>query len=48
MIVTVVTPALKGMRWLANCTDSAQLQASPGVDIEHIVGGMPPTRGGRR
>jgi glycosyltransferase involved in cell wall biosynthesis len=37
MIVTVVTPALNGMRWLADCIDSTQGQAGPDIDVEHIV-----------
>ena len=37
MIVTVVTPALNGMRWLPECIDSTQQQAGPDIEVEHIV-----------
>ena len=37
MIVTVVTPALNGMRWLPECIDSTQHQAGPDIEVEHIV-----------
>jgi glycosyltransferase involved in cell wall biosynthesis len=37
VIVTVVTPALNGMRWLSDCIDSTQRQAGPGIEVEHIV-----------
>jgi glycosyltransferase involved in cell wall biosynthesis len=37
VIVTVVTPALNGMRWLPECIDSTQRQAGPDIDVEHIV-----------
>jgi glycosyltransferase involved in cell wall biosynthesis len=37
VIVTVVTPALNGMRWLTQCIDSTQRQAGPNVEVEHIV-----------
>jgi glycosyltransferase involved in cell wall biosynthesis len=37
VIVSVVTPALNGMRWLTECIDSTQRQAGPNVQVEHIV-----------
>jgi glycosyltransferase involved in cell wall biosynthesis len=37
VIVTVVTPALNGMRWLPECIDSTQRQAGPDIEVEHIV-----------
>lgn len=37
MIVSVVTPALNGMRWLPECIDSTQRQTGPNIDVEHIV-----------
>jgi glycosyltransferase involved in cell wall biosynthesis len=37
VIVTVVTPALDGMRWLPECIDSTQRQAGPDIEVEHIV-----------
>jgi glycosyltransferase involved in cell wall biosynthesis len=37
VLVTVVTPALNGMRWLSECIDSTFGQASSHVDVEHIL-----------
>jgi glycosyltransferase involved in cell wall biosynthesis len=37
MLMTVVTPALNGMRWLRECIDSTSRQASPNVEVEHVV-----------
>jgi glycosyltransferase involved in cell wall biosynthesis len=37
VLVTVVTPALNGMRWLSECIDSTFAQASSHVDVEHIL-----------
>ena len=37
MLVTVVTPALNGMRWLSECIDSTMRQVTPEVEVEHIV-----------
>lgn len=37
MIVTVVTPTLNAMHYLAECIQSARNQKSDNVDVEHIV-----------
>jgi glycosyltransferase involved in cell wall biosynthesis len=37
VLMTVVTPALNGMRWLSECIDSAMRQAGPNVEVEHLV-----------
>jgi glycosyltransferase involved in cell wall biosynthesis len=37
VLMSVVTPALNGMKWLSECIDSTLRQASPNVEVEHIV-----------
>jgi glycosyltransferase involved in cell wall biosynthesis len=37
MLVTVVTPALNGMRYLPGCIESVRRQERPGLAVEHIV-----------
>jgi glycosyltransferase involved in cell wall biosynthesis len=36
MIVTIVTPSLNGVEYLAECIASVQAQASSRVDVEHV------------
>jgi glycosyltransferase involved in cell wall biosynthesis len=37
MIVTIVTPSLNGMQYLAKCIESTRRQESNRVEIEHII-----------
>ncbi|WP_264050600.1 glycosyltransferase family 2 protein [Methylobacterium flocculans] len=37
MIVTIVTPTLNGMEFLARCIDSVKRNQTPGVQIDHVI-----------
>jgi glycosyltransferase involved in cell wall biosynthesis len=37
VLVSIVTPSLNGMDFLAKCIESVRSQSSPSVDVEHIL-----------
>jgi glycosyltransferase involved in cell wall biosynthesis len=37
VLVSIVTPSLNGMNYLAECTESVRSQSSPLVEVEHIL-----------